>query len=241
MTTELMSLEEIEKSLQLAAKTEASSEKSSFQTLSIKGSKFSLGDERLGAELDVVVVATAFENTHYDTDYDHDNPQPPGCFSIQVSDSDMVPHSSSPNMISSQCKGCPMNEWGSGKSRGKKCKNGRRLALMAYGENGLEKDQVVILRLPPKSLKHWSSYVKTVTNRTKKPTFAVVTTLTFDDKEDYPVVLPKFKSLIEDASELSEILSRREEFEILVTEPYDVSGYMVQACEEQSTNRSKMS
>lgn len=243
MSKELMSLEEIQKQLAVVAVEENSNEKvTSSRHLSVKGRRFSLGDERLGEELDVVVVATSFENAYYESAYNPDKVQPPSCFAVAEKESDLESHATSPNAQGDSCSGCPMNEWGSGSGKSKACKNGRRLVLLAYGKDGLDDGDAVVLRLPPTSLKNWSSYAKAVTARTGVPTFAVVTRLSFDPKSDWPVVTMNLVKPIDNASELTSIMERQQEFKDIAVEPYDVSNYDKEETKEISqSKKSKMS
>lgn len=242
-TKELMSLEEMQKELAVVAKKEADAEKLSANHLSIKGKRFSLGDEKLGNELDVVVVATAYENAWYESAFNPDKISPPACFSVSETGEDMVHHTDSPNPQNSTCQGCPMNEWGSAKvGKGKACKNGRRLVLAAYGEDGLGKD-LVMLRLPPTSIKNWAAYAKAVNAAVKLPTWAVVTKLTIDQDRDYPVVAMELVGPLQNAQELHAVQGRRTEAMDLSVEPYDVSGYegSIEQPELSKSQKSKMS
>jgi len=225
---ELMSLEELQASLKVVAVEEASAEKvSGASHLSTKGKKFSLGDEVIGKELDVVVVSTAYENAFYKGAYNPNKKQPPVCFAVAEDDSAMEPHDTSPEPQADDCASCPMNEWGSSLTggKGKACKNGRRLVLLAYGKDGLSNDDPVVLRLPPTSLKNWAGYSKGVSARFELPTFAMVTRLSFDPNSDWPTVMFDPIGPIANAAELQTVISKRDEMLEVALEPYDVSAY----------------
>lgn len=242
MSNELMSLEEMQKSLAVVAKEENESEVvSTGRTLSIKGRRFTLGDDRLGEQLDVVVVATAFSNAYYKGAYDANNVQPPACFAAAEKEGDLAPHDTSPDAQSDSCASCPQNVWGSGTGNAKACKNGRRLVLLAYGKDGLAGDQIVTLNLPPTSIKNWASYAKAVTAKFSLPTSAVVTRLSFDPKSDWPVVVMDFVKAIDNVSELQQVIERKQEFLDVALKPYDVSKYDESKVIVSDKKRSKMS
>jgi hypothetical protein len=215
--------EELKKSLALTAKEDAALEKSDIKFLSIKGSKFALGEDKLGKELDVVILSTAFDNAFYDRPYNPDVITPPACFAISTDSTEMYPHESSPDKQATSCDICPNNQFGSS-GKGKACKNGRRLLLASYNsDDGVDLSSPVTLRIPPTSLKNYSSYVRKLAAG-NMPVFSVVTTIGFDENEDYPKIVYKTKSTL-GPSVLGSILDRRREFSDIVTVPYDTSTY----------------
>jgi len=224
----LVSMADLEKAMAVSAEQEAAAEKSAMtNNISTKGKKFKLGDEVLGDTLTCVVLGTVFENSFYDGVYDPDNPLPPACFAIGEDEDDLYPDETGPDIQAESCQECPHNEWGSADiGEGKKCKNGRRLAVYAYGEDGLYVDQIAILKLSPTSLKHWSGYAKSVANRLKRPTWGVVTEFNFDANSDWPVVIPTMVEKIGTVEEIEAIKEGIELAQQLLNEPYDVSGYV---------------
>ena len=197
----------------------------SIATLSTKEKRFSLGDEDLGTEIDVVVADTAFEHAYYDRPYDEDKPSPPACFAIGKSENDLVPHPDSPVPQHANCRDCPWNEFESATvGKGKACKNKRRLALFAFGEEGLSTEQVVILPIAPTGLKNYAVYAKGIAAKFKRPTYSVVTTMKFSDKKTYPIVTHKMHSVLK-PEDILRVQKNREEIEDILLEPYDVSSY----------------
>lgn len=225
--------------LNKAAEKEKESIPSSSEMISTKNKQFSLNGNQLGSSMDVVVVASKMEHAFYDRPYDPSNTSPPACFAIEDEEGNMVPHPSSPNKQSDECKNCPNNEFGSAATgSGKACKNSRRLALMAYSSDGLDSSEIALLKLAPTSLKNFSRYSKTVVTAYKRPTFSVVTNLKFEPSVQYSVIVPSLEQTIKNEEELKEILSKRDTAIQMISEPYDVSGY-----EEapQTKKKSKMS
>jgi hypothetical protein len=152
-----------------------------------------------GNQMEVIVLAHIFENALYDSDFDPDNPQPPVCFAFgQVTDdmtdeeaaeveAGMVPHKASekpqvgvgsPNPDCVGCADCPNNAWASSdRGRGKACKNGRRLGIIAGDavETGVLAAKVRYLKIPPTSLGGWDGYVSQCADTLNRPPFALVT------------------------------------------------------------------
>jgi len=215
-----------EKELQILAKEQSASVTSSSPILSTKNKLFSLGGSNLGTEIDVVIVDSKKEHAYYDRPYDPDNPTCPTCFAIEDENGEMYPHPTSPELQAEACNECPHNEFESAAvGKGKACKNSRRLALLAYGAEGLDAGELAILKLPPTSLKNFGKYVKTITSALKRPTFAVVTKLCFDPMVQYPVVVPTLENPIKEPAELRAIMSTRDTALEMLNAPYDVSGY----------------
>ena len=197
----------------------------SISTLSTKDKRFSLGDDDLGTEIDVVVADSAFEHAYYDRPYDEDNPTPPACFAIGKVEKDLKPHPDSPHPQNDNCHDCPLNEFESALlGKGKACKNKRRLALFAFGEEGLSTEQMVILPIAPTGLKNYAVYAKGVAAKFKRPTYSVVTTMGFSDKKTYPIVTHKMHSKLETA-DIAKVQAHKVEIEDVLLEPYDVSSY----------------
>jgi hypothetical protein len=237
MPNELKTLDEIEKGLEKAATAELEAEPASYTpTLSTKGKKFRLGETQLGETMDVVVAGTMHEHAFYDRPYDPNNVCPPCCFAIGKEENELVPDPSSPVPQAKTCKECPQNEWGSGQGKGKACRNSRRLGLYAYGADGLDAKEMVILRLAPKSLKNYMKYSKSIAATLKRPTYSVITQLGFEPTEDYPMVTEVLVDKITNAEELQLIIDNQELVQETLLEPYDVTTY-----EPTAGKKSKMS
>jgi len=212
-------------------------------TLSTKDKRFSLGDDDLGSEIDVIVADNAFEHAYYDRPYDEDKPSPPACFAIGKVEKDLKPHPDSPKPQHSNCKEWPWNEFESALvGKGKACKNKRRLALFAYGDEGLSTEQMVILPIAPTGLKNFAVYAKGVAAKLKRPTYSVVTTMGFSDKKSYPIVTHKMHSVLE-KDDVAEVFKHKSLVEDILLEPFDVSSYEEPKAKKKSSEkrRSKMS
>lgn len=112
-----------------------------------KNKEFRYKGGSLGSSMEVVILASTFENAYYDTPYDEDNPSSPACYAVSDSEDELVPAEDAPNKQADTCAECPMNVFGSdARGKGKACANRRRLALLAAGD--LE-GQIAFLRLAP--------------------------------------------------------------------------------------------
>jgi hypothetical protein len=206
--------------------------------ISIKGKKFSYQGGVIGTDMPVVVLGFVRENRFYGEDWDEDNPVPPICFSFEDEDGAFIPHEDSFEAQCGSCDECPNDEWGSAeKGAGKACGNRIRL-LVIDADIGEDMDEwehmrtaeVAMINAPATSINNWNKYVKDLQNKYNMPPFGVVTNLSFDEDEDFPVLLfevereysPKDK---EDAMTLTALLERRASEESALVEPYDSSNY----------------
>lgn len=98
--------------------------------ISIRKRRYTLGEEKLGRELNVVVLDFVYLNTYYKGKFKEGKPNIPACFALSEDGEDMEPHKNVRKPQNDDCAGCPMNEWGSGKGRAKACQGRRRLALI---------------------------------------------------------------------------------------------------------------
>jgi hypothetical protein len=228
--------------LEQAAQTQAEAEVSSIPFLSFKGKKFTIGEEKLGNSLDVVILADVFDHAYYDKAYDPDVISPPACFAIGKDVSEMVPDASSPTIMASSCSVCPMNEFGSSNNgKGKACRNGRRLLLAAMVDGRPDMDNLVIANIAPTSLKAYASYSKRMATLMKLPSWAIVTNLSFDDDSAWPQIVPTYVRVL-DGEYINGIAPRLAEFAESVSVPYDCSGYVANdAPASEATKKSKMS
>ena len=92
-----------------AAKEKAAAETNSanISFLSLKGKRFTLSEEKLGTELDVVVLADIYDNSYYDRPYKEGVQTPPACFAIHSDYDSLAPHEASPVKQSDDCATCP--------------------------------------------------------------------------------------------------------------------------------------
>jgi len=222
-----------------AAQTQGDAEVSSIPFLSVKGKKFTLGEEKLGNILNVVILADVFDHAYYDRPYDPDTISPPACFAINTVNSNLAPDASAPVPQSDSCSTCPMNEFGSSSNgKGKACRNGRRLLIAATTNGVPDLDNLAIINLAPTSLKGYARYAKGLATVKKLPIWTVVTTLSFDDDSTWPQIVPNFNGVL-DGKYINSIATMLPEYANAISVPYDVTGYI--PAEEPSAKKSKMS
>jgi hypothetical protein len=167
---------------------------------------------------------------------------PPACFSIGFDENTLTPHENSPNKHHTDCKTCEYNKFESAFiGKGKMCKNNRRLALYAYDDNGIAMDEMVILRIAPSSLKNFKTYLTSTLSKLKRPLYAVVTTLSFDENEQYPIVTFKLKHLLENMDDVIKIKDKESYINSSLLEPYDTSSYEPLDNKSQTNSASKKS
>lgn len=183
--------------------------------ISTRGGVLKVGDEELpGNQLACYILDSVYENTFYGTDYDADNPMPPLCYAFGRDKADMAPHESMQADLgyfkaqSEQCKGCPLNEFGTAeKGRGKACQNRERLIVIPAGvyerikgtrdfqlsllddPAALAEIETAYLKLPVTSVKNYDKYVKAVSASMNLPPYAVITRVFTvpDDKSQYQI------------------------------------------------------
>lgn len=176
-----------------AAEEAAQEKPAGGKFFSTAGGQLSIGGNSVkNNELICVIVDHAYDYTYYEGRYDPDSPTPPKCFALGHDEKEMAPHESvveRDQEENDQCKGCPMNEWGSAETgKGKACQNRRRLALLPCGSidkhDNLEliedlshyrKGEIGYLRIPVTSLKNYSNYIRELAATEKRPAFAMVT------------------------------------------------------------------
>lgn len=168
--------------------------KATNNIISIRGGVMKLNDEKIpDSTLPAVIADHIMVNAYYEGSFDPDNPTSPVCFAFGRKEEGMKPHEKSMKPQSEDCATCKNNEFGTGTkadgtaSKGKACKNGRRLGLIA--ENALvqiSKAEIAYINVPPTSIKVYDKYVKDVAGTLKRPPFGVVTTIKVspDDKKN---------------------------------------------------------
>lgn len=161
-------------------------------------------------EMACIILDGMFENVFYEGPYDPSNPRPPVCFAYSFADrgEGMTPHELSSKRQCDNCKACPKNQWGSGKkadgtpSKGKACKNTRRLAIIPAGsfvggqfqaiaeKEHFRESAMGYARLPVTSVENYQGYVKQVADALSRPPFGVFTKIKSvpDPKNQFKVV-----------------------------------------------------
>jgi hypothetical protein len=237
---------EIKALLAQSAEQQAVAETNTIPFISLKGKKFSIGDDKLGTVLKTIILADVFDNSWYDRPYDagSDEVYPPACFAVYKELSDASPHKDSPVAQSDNCDGCPKNEFGS-KGKGKACRNGRRILIASVGDDGrVNFGDLAIINMSPTALKGFSKYTKSVSTLKKLPLWAVHTTLSFDDDAAYPVLAASFDGPAH-GDDITRIATLLDTFNDAVSIPYDTSNYepptSAATSEAQAAKKSKMS
>ena len=193
--------------------------------ISIKGGKyFSLGGVKLGKELDCVVVAFNFEKVYYDTDFDENAISSPACGAISYDEDNLVPFDDAANKQCETCDGCPMNEWESGKGKGKACADRRRLALVVAGAD--DKLELKGLNIPPTSLKNWKAYINELDTLGIHPMQAAVN-IHFDEDSTaaQPPLVFEFVNEVTSEKALNLTAAMLEPASKLIETPMDFSNY----------------
>lgn len=192
--------------------------------ISVRGGVLTYQDNAVpGNKIRVVVLAAIMENVFYQGSYDPNNPSPPACYAFGSDESEMAPHEKASDPQADACSECPMNEWGSvgDGSRGKACKNIRRLAVMV--ESALDGDisgaEVAFLKLPVTSVKAWASYVNQL-SAGGLPPCAVITEImvTPDAKTQFKVSFSCADRIEDDL--LPEVFAKSDAAETEIAFPY---------------------
>jgi hypothetical protein len=141
-------------------------------------------------EVACIILDGIHENVLYES-YDPDNPKPPLCFAFGRDEKTMMPHEEAQYKKATSCKECPFNQWGTGKkqdgtpSKGKACKNSRRLAIIPAGSFVNGQFQAITdpehfktatagyLKLPTMSVANYTGFVKSVVQALNRPPFGV--------------------------------------------------------------------
>ena len=238
--------EETARLLAEAAQRQAEDEQTSIPFVSLKGKKFSIGDEKLGTVLNTVILADVLDNSYYDRPYDPSSDEvfPPACFSIYHDLNEAVPDDTSPTAMHENCLDCPMNKFESARQgKGKACRNGRRILIASVDSEGrVNFADLSIVNMSPTALKSFSRYVKGITVTKKLPLWAVITQLSFEEDSSYPVLQTAYMADVH-PQDLEIAAKRLQEFQDLVEVPYDVSNYQPLEPEDPSkvAKKSKMS
>lgn len=219
---------EVQAALAQAAKEQAENEQSTIPFISLKGKKFTVGEDKLGTQLKVVILADVFDYSWYDRPYDPSSDEvfPPACFAIGDDVNGMEPHADSPVQQSDVCNTCPKNEFGSAlQGKGKACRNGRRILIASVAEdNSVNFGDLAIINMSPTALRGFSKYVKSISTIKRLPVWSVVTVLGFDEDSSFPILTASYHDVVRGAD--IEVIARRlQEFKQEVSRPYDTSTY----------------
>lgn len=158
------------------------------KNISTKDKQFTLpGGLVLQAPLDIVIIDFLSMNSFYPEKYNASNPQPPVCFAISRSPTDMTPSKNGTDVQAKSCGGCPMNEWGSD-GDGKACKNTRVMAVMLASDDAAT-GEIYTMSVSPTALKAFDGYVGSISKLFKAAPIKVVTSVMFHPEKDYPSLM----------------------------------------------------
>lgn len=138
------------------------------------GKHWIIPDEQPSEVIEGVVVAKQPTRSFWVKDPDdpeHEEGAPPDCASADGVLGNGLFGPGSEGNRSGECGGCPMNAWGSGKGKGKACKE--QMQLFMLREGSVLPTQVT---LPPTSLDGWRKYMMRLANKST-PFYGVVTRL----------------------------------------------------------------
>lgn len=234
--------EELSKQAAEGAAAEAATGGAKF--FSLKGGVLRFGEtQAANNEVAAVIVDHCFGNVSYDGSYNPDNPSGPRCFAFARREEDLKPHEKVVAVnrhICDTCAKCPRNAWGTGTrndgkpSKGKACRNGRRLALLPAGTlnakgrlvlskpSEMKEAALAFLNLPVSSTREFSTYVQQLNANLKRPPLGVVTKIKVvpDPKTQFKVIFEPLQAL--DASYLDVVIKRKEEAALSIMQPYEV-------------------
>lgn len=209
-----------EEQMKADAKAQLSAERPALAIMSLKSGVMSIGDEAVpGNEIDAIIVASIAENTYYSTRYDPNVRTNPDCYALgEGKATDLVPYEQSKNRQHTDCASCPMFEWGSDPNggRGKACKERRRMAMIpADGAS-----EMVLLSIPPTSLKNWANHVARVVATTGMSTAGVVTKIKVvpSAKNQFEVTFAVVGNVPHE--HLQTVMSRKDEALQIMLQPY---------------------
>lgn len=141
-----------------------------------------------GKPMRVVIVEHATGRGWFDKPYKDGDKSPPACAAGNLTGRDLAPYDNAPAKQSKECESCPYNQWGSapGGGDGKACKEHRKLAILPYDRPDAT---IMMLQVPPSSLKAYDGYVKNLAKLYQRPPVAYITEITFDTTVDYQKLL----------------------------------------------------
>ena len=191
--------------------------------------------------LDCVVLVAIHRNAYYDQPFDPNNIRNPVCFALSIDGENMEAHENVPEdnvpeddpekerTSSRSCEGCAMNAWGSDprpSSRGKACKETRRLVLLP--SSALEsaedvlKAELAVMDIPVTSGRNYSAFVNSVAAQANVPPWAAVCTISIerDAKTQFKVIFEP-KAIVPTADLILALERRLPEALRVAMTPYD--------------------
>ena len=153
------------------------------KSISTKNKVFTLPDGRAHkGPLKVVILDFVNKNLLYEKAWREGERSPPVCFAIGKDIDAMRPSPNAPEAQSDECKGCPMNEFGTA-GAGKACKN---TAVLAVAVPDGKSKEVMLVSVSPTGLTNWNKFVTGVKAQFNAVPIKVVTEISFDEDKDFP-------------------------------------------------------
>ena len=226
------------------AKQVATMERPSLSNISLRGGVMMLNQVRVpGNRLECIIISSIFQQRFYKGRFDPNNLQNPDCFSLSLHGEEMVPHEASKEKQNGHCDGCSKNAWGSAStpenpSRGKACKDTRRIALIPKDAKDIAKAEIAVLTLPVTSVKNWGTYVQGLAAEYRRPPFGVFTEIEVepDPKRQFTVRF-KCTGIVADEGTLGAIYNRKPSVDEILMTPYDDSGNAEKEADSDKTKK----
>ena len=190
--------------------------------IGLKNKQFTLPDGQTDpGPMDTVILDFIWFMAHYPGVYNAANPQQPNCFAVGRDKPDsglLIPDSGIKKPQGKTCKVCPKNEWGSAPTgKGKACKNQRRLIIIPPKFD--EDSEPMTMYVSPGGLKNFDSYVSRLKNEHGLLPVQVITSISFDKNQSYPLL--KF-SFVEKHDNVSLAWSLKERWNEMLIRKIDV-------------------
>jgi hypothetical protein len=221
------------------AKEAAAKERPSVSKLSIKSGILAYqGNPVPGNAMDVIILGSSHRNVFYAEAYDPDNIVNPNCFAFSEDGEGMTPHENVTEPVHDTCLGCPNNEWGSAPqrgnkpSRGKACKQTRRLVLLPANileeddpVEAIKKAELAILDVPVTSVKNWANMVNSLAATINMPVWAVTTNVEVTPHMRNQMEI-KFTPMAPAGGEavIRALMARRDDALRIALQPYEGTG-----------------
>jgi len=230
-----------------AAKT-AKEERPSNSFISLKSGVMMYQEQMVpGNMIDCVIIAHAHERTFYDRPYNADDKAPPECFAQGLDGNDLTPHENVAEPMADKCKTCPMAEFGTARQgAGPACKTYRKLAIVPISalnaEGGVADAEMAVMRIPPTSVKNFSTYANKIASGSGLPPWAVATRILVKPhpKKQFEVTFEALEPVGSDEM-LGQIHGRIEAAESVIMTPYDYTEEATEPAPDTSKQQGKMS
>jgi hypothetical protein len=157
---------------------------SSSKFITAEAGKFVLPSGQSNTTLSGIIIDFRRVFTYYKAAFNPKVKAKPDCFAIGLDElTDMRSNAASPKPQCGEfCGSCPHNQWKSGAGGGKRCKNAIRLAILP--PNSLDAGSLLVLTLPPTTLRNFTAYNTALANEGYHPA-QVISTISFDPDVTY--------------------------------------------------------